>query len=142
MKFGITCDANAESGLSEVIFGTNKAFKEYFGDRFYDDSGIGLFIVLMCRDPIWNFKQRIRFLKKKNTLYLDIMLVLDVMSRASLATRKSIVGEKIVTEVPQIVAKYKFKDFDLKRFSSDLKSWFEQNGWIDAHSHDDGYSDA
>lgn len=131
MKFGITCDANIESGVSEVIYGMNKAFDEYFGDRFYDDSGIGLFIVLMCRDPQWNFKQRIRFVKKRNTLYVDIMLDLDEMRRSDLSARKRIVGEKIVNEVPQIAAKYKFKGFDLRRFTRDLREWFEQNGWIE-----------
>ena len=86
---------------------------------------------MMCRDPIWNFKQRIRFVKKENCLYMDLMLDLDVMSRAEPETRKRIVGEKIVTEVPRIVAKKKFKDFDLLRFSADLREWFEQHGWID-----------
>ena len=131
MKFGITCDANAESGVSEVMLGLNDAFEEYFGDRFYDDSSIGLFIVLMCRDPAWNFKQRIRFVKNRNTLYIDIMLDLNVMSRADPGTRKQIVGEKIVNEVPQIIAKKKFKDFDLPRFSRDLRMWFEDQGWIE-----------
>jgi hypothetical protein len=131
MKFGITYDANSEAGLDEVIFGLNDSFESYFGDRFYDDSGIGLFLVLMCRDPIWNFKQRIRFVKKRNTLYIDIMLDLDVMSRANIVTRKRIVGEKILSDLPQIVAKYKFKDFDLPRFTSDLREWFEIHGWID-----------
>ncbi len=131
MKFGVTSDANSESGLDEVSRAKNaQGFEEYFADRFYDDSGIEMFVVLMCRDPRWNFKQRIRFVKKDNCLYMDVMLDLNVMSRADSATRKRIVGEKIVNEVPQIVAKKKFKDFDLKRFSSDLREWFEQHGWI------------
>jgi hypothetical protein len=133
MKFGVTCDANIESGLNDVLNTLNNdGFDGYFDTRFYDDAGTGLFIVLMCRDPMWNFKQRIRFVKKRNTLYVDIMLDLDVMSRADLATRKRIIGEKIVAEVPQIVAKKKFKDFDLPRFTSDLREWFETHGWISA----------
>lgn len=113
------------------MFGLNDAFEEYFGSRFYDDSGIGFFIVLMCRDPVWKFKQRIRFVKNRNTLYIDIMLDLEVMSRADSATRKRIVSEKIATEIPQIIAKKKFKDFDLPRFTRDLREWFEINGWIE-----------
>ena len=130
MKFFITYDANMESGLNEITYGMTKSFGDYFVDRFYDDSGIAMSIILMCRDPIWNFKQRIRFHKKENRLHMDIMLDLNIMSRADPATRKQIVGKRIVTEVPQIVAKYKFKDFDLKRFSSDLREWFEEHGWI------------
>ena len=131
MKFFITYDANTESGLNEITHGMTTSFDNYFVDRFYDDSGIEMAIVLMCRDPQWNFKQRIRFAKKENCLYMDIMLDLDVMSHADPMTRKQIVSEKVVNEIPQIVAKYKFKDFDLPRFSSDLRKWFEQNGWID-----------
>lgn len=131
MKFGMTCDANIESGLNDLLNDLNDGgFDEYFSERLYDDSAIGLFIVLMCRDPIWNFKQRIRFVKKRNTLYIDIMLDLDVMSRADSATRKRIVGERIVNEVPRIVANKKFKNFDLPRFSTDLREWFERQDWI------------
>lgn len=131
MRFRIVSDSNIEAGLSDVSDALSESgFRAHFAEQYYDDSGISLGVVLMCRDPHLNFKQRIRFSKKENTLYMDLMLDLDVMSRANPVTRKRIVGEKIVNEVPQIVAKYKFKDFDLKRFSSDLRTWFEENGWI------------
>lgn len=130
MDFGVTCDANAESKVDQIMFGINGAFEEYFGDRFYDDSGIAMFIVLMCRDPAHNFKQRIRFSKKENCLYMNLMFDLDTMIQADLAQGRLIVGEKIVNEVPRIVANKKFQGFDLLRFSVDLRAWFEQNGWI------------
>ena len=131
MDFRVTCDANAESRVDQIMFGINDAFEKYFGDRFYDDSGVAMFVILTCRDPAYNFKQRIRFSKKENCLYMDLMFDLNNMIHANMAEGKRIVGEKIVTEIPQIVAKYKFKDFDLARFSSDLKDWFETHGWID-----------
>ncbi|MCZ2390838.1 MAG: hypothetical protein LC113_07140 [Acidobacteria bacterium] len=138
MKLFVTSDADKETGLSELIYEINRSpMDDFFVNRFYDDSGVEMAIVLMCRGPQWSFKQRIRFVRKENCLYMDIMLDLDVMSRADLKARKRIVGEKIVNEIPQIIAKYKakgkygFKDFDLLRFSSDLREWFEQNGWMD-----------
>jgi hypothetical protein len=131
MKFGITYDADSEAGLDQVIFGLNDAFQQYFGDRFYDDSGVGLFVVLMCRDPRLDLKQRVRFVKKKNTLYIDIMLDLNMMSKANVVTRKRIVGEKMVNELPLIIAKHKFRNFDLQRFAGDLREWLETTGWID-----------
>lgn len=130
MKLGITYDADARAKLDEVIFGVNDEFEKYFGDRFYDDSALEIFLVLMCRNPHHSFNQRIKFSKKDNCLYLDIMLDLNEMGWADPTSRRRIVGEKIATEVPQIVARYKFKGFDLKRFSSDLRAWFEQTGWI------------
>ncbi len=131
MDFRIACDANAESKLDKIKFGINDAFEEYFGDRFYDDSGIAMFVVLTCRDPAYNFEQRIRFSKKENCLYMDLMFDLRTMVQADLTEGKRIVAEKIITEVPQIVAKKKFKDFDLPRFTKDLREWFETSGWID-----------
>ena len=130
MRFGVTCDADIESGFDVVTFGMMKQFDDYFRDRFYDDSGIEMFVVLMCRDPRWNFKQRIRFVKKENCLYMDLMFDLRIMAQVDMKTRKRIVGEKMVTEIPQIVAKYKFRDFDLPRFSRDLRSWFEEHNWL------------
>jgi hypothetical protein len=131
MRFGVSCDANIESGFDKVMFGMNKAFHVFFGDRFYDDSGIEMFVVLMCRDPRWNFKQRIRFEKKRNCLYMDLMFNLPTMERADMSMRKKIVAEKMIDEIPQIIAKYKFKGFDLMKFSADLRNWFEDHGWID-----------
>jgi hypothetical protein len=132
MRFGISADYDYRSNLDEVLRAFPALiFEEYFGDKDYDDSGIEIFVVLMCRDPLWNFKQRIRFSKKENCLYMDIMLNLEQMKQADLVTRKRIVAEKLVNEIPQIIDKYKFKDFDVKRFSSDLRNWFEQQGWID-----------
>ena len=132
MKFFVTYDANIESGLDDFLNPLyDLGFDNYFRDRFYDDSGIEMAVILMCRDPYWNFKQRIRFSKKDNCLYVDLMLDLNVMKCLDAGARRRLVAEKISTEVPQIVAKYKFKDFDLKRFSSDLRGWFEEQEWID-----------
>jgi hypothetical protein len=130
MKFFITYDADITSGLSEITYGMTKALGSYFADRFYEDSGIEMAVILMCRRPVRDFKQRIRFVKKENCLYMDIILDLDVMNRTDEPTRKRIVGEKIVNEVPQIVARKKFKDFDLSRFARDLREWFENQDWI------------
>jgi hypothetical protein len=130
MRFFITSDANSDSGLVEALYGINKDFKDYFSDRFYDNSGIEFAVVLICRDPRLDFKQRIRFVRKENCLYMDIMLDLDAMIRADPITRKRIIGEKMADEIPQIISKRKVKNFDLKRFSTDLKSWFEQHDWI------------
>lgn len=123
-------DSDIESGLHEVLHGSRVRLEDYFIDRVYGDSGVALGIVLMCRDPRWNFKQRIRFDRKDNCLYMDLMLDLPTMTQADFEGRKRIVAEKIVSEVPAIIAKYKMKDFDLTRFSSDLKSWFETNNWL------------
>lgn len=129
MEFGISSDSNKEAKLSEIELW--EPLEEYFAEKYYDDSRIAIFIVLMCRSPYLNFKQRTRFVKADNCLYTDIMLDYGHMTTTDTTARKRHVAEKLITEVPQIIAKYKFRDFDLKRFSSDLRHWFENQGWID-----------
>ena len=132
MRFFTTSDANSESKINEILNALDDSyFNEYFADKYYDDSGIEMAVVFMCRDPRRNFKQRIRFVKKENTLYMDIMLDLNVMSCSDSETRRRIVGDKMVNEIPEIIHKYKFNDFDLPRFTKDLREWFEDNGWIE-----------
>jgi len=137
MRFRIVADYDGESKLDEVLDSFPGAvFEEFFAAKYYNDSGIGIGVVLMCRHPSLKFKQRIRFYRKENCLYIDIMLDFDQIKQADSTARKKIVAEKLVTEIPQIIAKYKFKDFDLTRFASDLRGWFEQQGWIDNESVD------
>jgi len=137
MRFSVVSDADDETGLHDIVYEVNGAISDTFLDRFYDDSGISIGVVLMCRDPRWNFRQRISFSTKKNCLYTDLMFDWHTMVNADHNTRKKIVAEKIVTEISQIIAKYKFKgkygfkDFDLPRFTKDLREWFETHGWIE-----------
>jgi len=138
MRFRIVSDADQETGLHDISGEINRSpMDNFFIHRLYDDSGISIGIVLMGRDPRWNFKQRISFSKVKNRLYMDIMFDWHTMVNADHDTRKQIAAKKIMTEVPQIITKYKskakygFKDFDLPRFTKDLREWFETQGWIE-----------
>jgi len=80
----------------------------------------------MCRDPYLNFKQRIRFEKKSSWLSLDIMLDFDQFKNLDQNQRNKIAAEKFISEIPAIIAKYKFKDFDLERFSADLSKFMKK----------------
>ena len=84
----------------------------------------------MCRDPRLNFKQRIRMDRKELILYMDLMLSSPEMAAATKAKRQHMLAEKLYNEVPQIVRKYKLKDFDTERFVSDLQGWLKGTGWI------------
>ncbi|MEP6929841.1 MAG: hypothetical protein ABI850_07505, partial [Flavobacterium sp.] len=64
MEFGITADINFESGVREVLGVIPiREYKDYFYVKNYGFDLIGVYIVLMCRDSEYNFKQRIRFIK-------------------------------------------------------------------------------
>ena len=120
MDFGITCDVNWESGVGKTLdLIPIRNFKDFFYLKKYGDDLIDIFIVLMCRNVEHNFKQRIRFVKKEKALYMDIMLDFDLFMKISQEERNTIVFDKLIKEVPEIIAKYKFKDFDLASFTND-----------------------
>ena len=131
MTMFITCDAWWESKVDKVLGDLEDlGYRRFFEDKDYGESVAEIGIILMCQDASLNLKQRIRFSKEKKKLSMDIMLDLEQMMQLDHESRRKIIAEKIVTEVPLVLRKYKFKDFDLPRFSKDLSDWFKQHGWL------------
>ncbi len=131
MTMFITCDAWWESKVDKVLDDlADLGFRRFFEDKDYGGSVAGMGIIMMCEPASLNLKQRIRFSKEKKKLSMDIMLDLEQMMQLDHESRRRIIAEKIVTEVPLVLKKYKFKDFDLPRFSKDLSDWFKQHGWL------------
>lgn len=131
MRFTITGDVDNRSGVQDVLNAiSNNDLDDYFDERCYDDSGLELFVVLMCRDPSLKFSQRMRYSRGENVLYMDIMLDFERMRLAELKMRKVIIAEEIGKQVPKIIAKYDI-DFDSERFSKDLGNWFATNFGLD-----------
>ena len=127
MRFFITCDSFWEAQVDKVINCIDDTgYEGYFSEQDYGNSLNGITVVLMCQDPNLNLKQRIRFSKKEKNLYLDIMLNLPHFLEILQKEREEIIVDKIITEVPQVIAKYKFKDFELVRFEKDLKKWMRE----------------
>jgi len=122
MDFFITCDVNWETKVDKtrdaIIDITG--YEAFFKKRSYGNSIFGICVVLMCRNPSLNFKQRIRYLKEKRQIYFDIMLDYDVFVHAEQNDRNTLAARKLIEEIPLIIAKYKFEDFDLKKFQTDL----------------------
>jgi len=124
MDLFITSDANAESGLGEVVYRISGPTRKHFAAKDYGASLHGVGVVLMCRNPALKFKQRIKFVKKEKTLYLDIMLDLDQMRVATPEERQQIVIQRILKEVPEIIARKAIPDFNQEEFACDLQAWF------------------
>jgi len=127
MTFFITSDSNWEAKIDKVLYAIqDTGCQLYFEKKDYGKSINGIGVVLMCRDPYLNFKQRIRFEKKSSWLSLDIMLDFDQFKNLDQNQRNKIAAEKFISEIPAIIAKYKFKDFDLERFSADLSKFMKK----------------
>jgi hypothetical protein len=126
MHVRVTSDANQESGVGVLVLEISGPTRKEFLHRTYGSGLSGLVVVLMCRDPDLNFKRRIRFSKKEKKLYMDVMLDLSQMMRADHAVRKRIITDQLATEVPAILRKYAFDDFDEARFVDDWKNWLRE----------------
>jgi hypothetical protein len=126
-RFFITSDAWWETKIDKVVEQINKSgLKKILESKNYGDDLNEVSIILMCRDPKLNFKQRIKFHKKEKDLSFDIMLDMDQMIKIDQDKRFEIVADKLVNEVPEIIDNYKFKNFDMKMFVNDLKKWRKQ----------------
>jgi len=124
MHFRITCGANKESGVGEVVDELSGPTRKHFVPRDYGSGLPRLGVVLMCRDPALNFNRRVRFSKKDQTLYMDVMLHLPEMIPLPHEERRGIIIDRLEQEIPEILNKYDFDNFDRSRFNSDLHEWF------------------
>lgn len=126
-RFNILADFYWETQIDKVLDSlSNTGYRRFFLEQDYGTSLDGITLVLICQAPNLNLKQRIRFSKKEKNLYLDIMLDLPQFLTITQKEREEIIVDKIITEVPQVIAKYKFKDFELVRFEKDLKKWMRK----------------
>ena len=126
MHLQITSDANEESGVGSVIDEMSGPTKKHFISKEYGKGLDGIVIVLMCRNPDLDFKQRIRFSKKEKMLYMDLMLDLAQMIQITDKERNQAVIDIIAAQAPEVIQKYSIPDFDAIRFVEDLRSWLKE----------------
>lgn len=124
MRFSLLADFFQGTRIDTVLFSFDKTgYRQYFANNDYGGSIDAIAIILMCQDPKLHLKRRIRYSKKEKVLYIDIMLDMYEFMRISDDERVRIVSGKLLEEIPPIIAKYKFEDFDLLKFETDLKDW-------------------
>lgn len=129
MRVFITCDSYFTSGIGEIVDSIGGSTLKHFSAKDYGTGLLGLVVVLMCQDPAYNLKRRIRLSKKDKKLYMDIMLDLPFMVSATPNERQREVVQRLYDEVPNILAKYKIEDFDKVGFIEDFHSWIDNMGW-------------
>jgi hypothetical protein len=56
---------------------------------------------------------------------MDVMLHLSDLASLAHNERRITITERLRREVPEVMAKYKFHDFDQRKFESDLSSWLD-----------------
>jgi hypothetical protein len=133
MRFNIVSDANIETKVASQVTSEfpSREIEDWLHFKNYGNDLVDIFIVLMCRNPDYNFKQRIRMDRKDKALYIDLMLdYYCFTSDITQEDRINVVAKKIMGEVPPIIKKYKLKDFDLDLFMNDLKKYFKEIRWL------------
>ncbi len=131
MKIFMTFEAPSEARFDKVLAAFQVAkFDSAFERKKYGESLNEVAFVLVCYTPIEELKQRIRMDRKERVLYIDLMFDLQDVLQVAIEIRHQLVAKKILAEVPFILAKYKFPNFDLIDFIKDLETFFRKKGWI------------
>jgi hypothetical protein len=123
MHFRITGDISSDSGVGKIITDLSGPTRLFFKQKEYGTGINGIVIVLMCQDSSLNLKRRLRFSKKENFLYMDIMLDLDEMKAATPEKRKQNIIQRVIKEVHENLSKYSIKNFDIEKCVADLKEY-------------------
>ena len=127
MRFNILGDFDWEARVDQVLDSLSKSgYRSYFEQRDYGPGLAGITVVLMCQAPELNLRRRVQLSKKEKKLYMDIMLDLAEMKRVDRSRRKTLVTERLIREVPEVLSKYKISDFDSARFIEDFRLKFSE----------------
>ena len=122
-RINILADYDWETRVGDVLdILSDTRYRFFFSERTYGSSVEAIVVVLMCQ-PL-DLKRRVRFSKKNKTLYMDIMLDYEQFIVISQSERNKIVIKKLISEVPEVLAKYKFEDFNYSKFQKDFVSFF------------------
>ena len=115
----ITSDSDARTGVGEVNDQICQAAERFFVGRSYGDELDGVTIVLMCRDPVYEFRRRVRLSKADKIFYMDVMLDWDQMCYAG-AARKRLLLEATRKQVRELFERRRFRSFDAAQFLLDF----------------------
>lgn len=132
MDVDISGDYDFESGLGKVLSGlTGTGYRRFFLEKDYGKSINIIAVGLVCQDPRLNLKSKIRMSKKDKALYVDIVCDLTEFKKMTLDEKGKLVVKLLLGEIPSIILKYKFNDFNLNQFNSDLRKLFNNAKFIE-----------
>ena len=121
----VLSDTDGRTGVLEAKQSFNDEIEAFFKPRSYGADLNGVGINLMCRDPIYEFKQRVRLSKAEKILDLDVMLDWDEMIHAG-SRRKAAILRVLRKAVRDVLERRKWKDFDVTQFLLDLDTICER----------------
>lgn len=117
MKLNLLSDINWESKIDHAMKVVDTAS---LADMHYGQGLSALVVGLNCREPELGHKQRVRFTKVTNTLYVDVMLDLQFFVRATHVERRRAIFEQVIGQVREVLEKRRLKDFEFEGFLADM----------------------
>src|SRR5690349_8222650 len=90
MLVTVRSDSDGGTRVMEAKHSFDDKLEAFFKPRAYGAGLNGVGIVLMCRDPVYEFKQRVRLSKEEKILDFDVMLDWDEMLTAGPARKGAI----------------------------------------------------
>jgi hypothetical protein len=117
MNLNILCDANWESKIDHALKVLDTGV---MNERDYGDGLVKLVVILNCRDPALEHKQRIRFSRKEKILYIDVMLELETFIRATHVSRRRRISEALLQQLGSAMKTRKIANFNVEEFMQDL----------------------
>ncbi len=124
MRIDLLGDIDWESRVDKVLYELSSSnYKGLFEDRNYGNGLTSITVIFMCQSQNLGLKRRMRFIKKEKALFMDIMLDLDTMKKASQELRKGLILRALAEEIPAVLEKYSIPEFDKVGFVLDLRAW-------------------
>ena len=121
----VSSDSDSRTGVTEAKHSFSEEIETFFKPRSYGPGLSGVGVVLMCRDPSYEFKQRVRLSKAENILDLDVMLDWNEMIHAGSRRKAAILGVLRKT-VRDVFERRTWKDFDVTQFLLDFDTICER----------------
>ncbi|HET6983762.1 MAG TPA: hypothetical protein VFI53_16580 [Myxococcaceae bacterium] len=138
MRVFVTSDSAAGTGVGEASGSICEKMEKEFKPKTFGPGLSEVVIVLMCRDPEYGFKQRVRHSRAERILYLDVMLDWDEMLRAGPKRRmagtrdafalRSAVLDAMKRTVREVFARRRVSDFDVPGFLGEFDAVCDRLG--------------
>jgi hypothetical protein len=125
MKIGDSADIYEDSGINPLL--NEMELEKYFLAKSYGNNEVSLFFVINCLK--FDVKNRIRFSKKDNCLYWDVILDYEVVKNAEVKKKKMLLASSIINSF-DVLDKYKKLGLNKEAIKEDAKKYFEGMGWL------------
>lgn len=126
MKMFITSDADAQSGIGELVDTVSGPCWRHFQRFDFGDEVAGICVVLVCQPLSIGLKPRVSYSKKERQLYLDVMIDPAEVKRMPLSDFRHMLFDRITNNISTVLAKYRLKEFRSNDFIEALRSWFSE----------------